>query len=112
MLRTPTVRRPVAPFPDRLGVLRVMAVRIEPEATAEARFPPELVCGRAPDELDEPAVDFIQLPAYLGERKTSFLRCHPIIEGIDAAVRDVPRRPAPLDHQRQILQRLLLPGGH
>ena len=33
-----------------------MAVRIEPQATSEARFPRELVFGHAPDEVDEPPV--------------------------------------------------------
>jgi hypothetical protein len=33
----------LSPFPYRLGVLGVMAVRIKPQATAKARFPDELI---------------------------------------------------------------------
>src|SRR5215211_4479388 len=89
-----------------------MAVRIEPEATTKARFARELVCGCTPDEVDQPAVGLDELPTYLGERKAPLLLSHPGIESINAAVGDVPRWPAPLNDQRQMLQRLLLPRGY
>src|SRR5215470_17438024 len=36
---------PLPPFPYRLGVLRVVAVGIEPEATPEGRLPREVLFG-------------------------------------------------------------------
>ena len=36
-----------------------MAVRIEPQAASEARFPGELVFGYALDEVDEPPVGVV-----------------------------------------------------
>ena len=78
----------------------------------EARLPREVLFGHASDVVDEPAVRFIQLPQYLGERKALFLFRHLRIEGIDAAVLDVSRWPASGDDERQVLQRLLLPRGH
>jgi hypothetical protein len=69
-----------------------MAVCIEPEATPEARLPREMLFGHALDVVDEPAVGFIQLPQYVGERKPLFLFRHLSIEGIDATVRYVPSK--------------------
>ena len=103
---------PLPPLPYRLGVLRVMAVGIEPEAMPEARLPREVLFGHASDVVDEPAVRFIQLPQDLGKRQAPFLFRHLRIEGIDAAVLHVSRWPASCDNERQILQRLLLPRGH
>src|SRR2546429_6401210 len=103
---------PLPPFPYRLGVLGVMAVGIEPEATPEARRPREVLFGHASDVVDESTVCFIQLPQYIGERKAPFLFRHLRIEGINAAILDVSRWPASCDDERQIFQRLLLPRGH
>jgi hypothetical protein len=90
-----------------------MAVCIEPEATAEARLPRDLLLGRTLDVVDEPAVGFILLSQYVGEREVAFLFRHSGIEGIDAAVRyGVPRWPVPVDDERQMFQRLLLPPRH
>lgn len=77
----------------------------------ESRLLREFLFGRGLDVVDEPAVCFIQLAQYVGERKASFLLGHLSIEGVDAAVLYVPRWPAPFDDERQILQRLLFPCG-
>src|SRR5437899_6611705 len=78
------------PFPYCLGVLRVVAVRVEPEAATEARI--AVICfGRAPDEVDEVAVSVFQLPQHLRERKASLLLRHLRVEGVDAAIPHVPR---------------------
>src|SRR5439155_18172932 len=102
-----------SPMPYRLGVLRVVAVRIEPEATTEARLAAELTFGRPLDEVDEPAMGRVQLPSHRGERQARFLLRHAGVEGIDAAVPDgVPRWPAALENERQVRQRLLFPRAH
>src|SRR5437879_6810592 len=81
-----------SPLPYRLGVLRVMAVRIEPQATTEAALAAELIFGRPPDEVEEPAMGLVHLPSHRSERQTRLLLGHPGVEGIDAAVPDgVPR---------------------
>lgn len=77
----------------------------------ESRLQRELLFRHGLEVVDEPAVCFIQLPQYVGERKALFLLRHLSIEGIDAAVLYVPRWPATFDDERQILQRLLLPRG-
>ena len=79
---------------------------------SEARLPREVLFGHTSDVVDEPAVRFIQLLQYLGERKVPFLFRHLRVESIDTAVLDVSRWPAACDDERQILQSLLLPGGH
>jgi len=89
-----------------------MAVGIEPQTMPEARLPRELLFGHALQVVDEPAVGFIQLPQDIGERHFSFLFSRLRIEGIDAAVPGVSWWPASGEDQRQILQCLLLPGGH
>lgn len=89
-----------------------MAVCIEPKAMPEARLPREVLFGHASDVVDEPAMRFIQLPQYIGERKAPFLFRHLRIEGIDAAVLDVSGWPASCNDERQILQSLLFPRGH
>src|SRR6185437_2125162 len=105
-------RPPLPPVPYRLGVLRVMSIRVEPEATPGTRFARELASGGVPDEVEKPAVRFIQAPANIGECDLPFLLGHVRIEGVDATERDVPRRTAARDDHGQVLQRLLLPGGH
>src|SRR6266705_1912551 len=105
----PLVDGPLPPFPYRPGVLRVMAVGIEPEAMPEARLPCEVLFGHASNVVDESAVRFIQLPQYIRERKAPFLFRHLRIEGINAAVLDLSWGPASCDDERQVLQRLLLP---
>jgi len=89
-----------------------MAVGIEPQTMAEARFLDEVLVGHAVQVVEEPTVRFLQLPQDLGERQVPFLFRHLRIEGIDAAGLDVSRWSASSEDQRQILQRLLLPGGH
>ena|ERR687895_2654046 len=78
----------------------------------EARLPRELLFGHALDIVYEPAVDLIQLPQYIGERKAPFPLRALSIEGIDTAVRYIPWWSPSLDDERQILQRLLLPRSH
>ena len=89
-----------------------MAVGIEPQSMPEGRLPGEVLFGHALEVVDEPAVRFVQLPQDIGERYVSFLFRHLRIESIEAAVLDVSRGLLPVDDERQILQRLLLPGGH
>jgi len=89
-----------------------MAVGIEPQTMPEARLPREVLFGYALEVVDEPMVRFLQLPQDIGERHVSLLFRHLRIEGIDAASLDVSWWPASVEDQRQILQRLLLPGGH
>src|SRR5258708_20274124 len=74
------------PFLYRSGVLRVMAVGIEPEAMPETRLPREVLFGYASDVVDESAVRFIQLLQDVGERKVPFLFRHLRIEGLNAPV--------------------------
>jgi hypothetical protein len=103
----------LAPLSYGLGMLWVMAVRIEPQATAEARLEGELHFGSALDVGDEPAVSFIHLPQYIRQRQAPFQFRHLSIEGIDAAVLGrVPRWSASLDDERQVFQGFLLPPGH
>src|SRR5438128_8715839 len=102
-----------SPLPYRLGVLRVVAVRIEPQATTEAALAAELIFGRPLNEVDEPAMGPVQLPSHLGERQARFLLHHAGVEGIDAAVPDgVPRWRAALENERQVRQRLLFPRAY
>src|SRR5438477_633279 len=69
-----------SPSPYRLGVLRVMAVRIEPQATTEAALAAELIFGRPPDEVEEPAMGLVHLPSHRSERQTRLLLGHPGVE--------------------------------
>ncbi len=89
-----------------------MAVGVEPQTMPKARLTREVLFGHALEVVDEQAVGFIQLPLDIGERLVSFLFRHLSIEGIDAAVLDVSWWLAFSEDQWQILQRLLLPGGH
>src|SRR5207237_175675 len=90
-----------SPLPYCLGVLRVMAVRVEPQATTEARLAPPLIFGRSLDEVDEPAMGLVELPSHGGERQTRLLLGHPGVEDIDAPVPDgVPRWRAALEDER------------
>jgi hypothetical protein len=94
-------RLSLPPFPNRVGVDRVMAVRIEPQATSEARFPGELVIGHALDEVDEPSVGAVLLHQDIGERHISFPLGHHGVERVDATVgHGVPRWPAAGDDKR------------
>src|SRR5690349_20508745 len=89
-----------------------MAVGIEPQTMPEARLPREVFFRHALEVIDKPAMCFIQLPQNIGKRHSSFLFRHLRIEGIDAAILDVSWWPTSIEDQWQILQRLLLPGGH
>ena len=89
-----------------------MAVGIEPQTMAEGRLLGELLFGHTLEVVEEPAMRFLQLSQDLGERQVAFLFCHLCIEGIDATGLDVARWPASGENERQILQGLLLPGGH
>src|SRR5438874_1564347 len=73
----------VSPSPDRLGVQRVVAVRVEAQAPAEARLADGLAFGRSLDEVDEPAMRRLLLPSHVGERQVRFLLRHACVEGID-----------------------------
>src|SRR5215208_37368 len=79
-------RLSLPPFPYRVGVDRVMAVGIEPQATSEARLPRELVFGHTLDEVDEPPVGVVLLRQDIGERHVSFPLGHHGIERVDATV--------------------------
>ena len=89
-----------------------MAVGIESEAMSEARLLREVLFRHTLKVADESAVRFLQLAQDLGERKAAFLFCHLRIESIEATVLDIARQLLPVDDERQILQRLLLPCGH
>ena len=89
-----------------------MAVGVEPQTMPKARLTREVLFGHALEVVDEQAVGFIQLPLDIGERHVSFLFRHLRIEGIDAAKLDVSWWLASGEDQRQIRERLLLPGGH
>src|SRR5436309_14103640 len=102
-----------SPLPYRPGVLRVVAVRVEPYATTEARLAAELTFGRPLDEVDELAMVRVQLLSHRGDRQARFLLRHAGVEDIDAAVPDgVPRWRAALENERQVRQRLLFPRAH
>src|SRR5947209_20078511 len=89
-----------------------MAIGIEPEAMPEACLSREVLFRHALNVADELAVRLIQLAQDLGERKAPFLCSHLRIESVEATVLDVSRWLLPVDDERQILQRLLLPYGH
>ena len=89
-----------------------MAIGIEPEAMPEACLSREVLFRHALNVADESAVRFIQLAQDLGERKAPFLFYHLRIESIEAAVLNVSRWLLPVDDERQILQRFLLPYSH
>src|SRR5258708_27067894 len=112
LLTTVFYPTPLPPDLYRPGMQRVMAVGIEPQTMAEARFLGKVLFGHAVQVVEEPTVHFLQLPQDFGERHLSFLFRHLCIEGIDAARLDISRRSASAEDQRQILQRFLLPGGH
>jgi len=59
---------PRPPLLDRVGVLGIVPVRIEPEAMAESGITTESIQGNALDELDQPAVNVLLLPEHLEER--------------------------------------------
>jgi hypothetical protein len=103
---------PLPPLSYRPGVQGIMAIGIEPQAMAEGCLPREVLFGHAVQVVDEPTVRVLQLPQDFGERSIPFLFRHLCIEGIDAAVLDISRWSASGKDQRQILQGLLLPGGH
>ena len=89
-----------------------MAGGIELEAMPEACLSREVLFRHALNVANESAVRFIQLAQNLGERKAPFLFYHLRIESIEAAVLNVSRWLLPVDDERQILQRLLLPYSH
>ena len=78
--------RPLPPFPYRLGVYRVMAVRVKPQAMPEGGLPRELGFGHALDIVNELAVSFLQLSQHFRKRKIPFLFRHLSIEGIEARI--------------------------
>jgi hypothetical protein len=112
LLKIPFFNEPLPPLLYRPSVQRVMAVGIEPQTMPEARLTREVLFGHALEIVDEPEVGFIQLPLDIGERRVSFPFRHLRIEGIDAAKLDVSWWLASSEDQRQIRERLLLPGGH
>lgn len=89
-----------------------MAVGIEPQSMAEARLPREVLFGHAVQVVEEPTVRFLQLSQHVGERHVPFLFRHLRVESIDAAGLAVSRWPTSCEDERQIRERLLLPGGH
>jgi hypothetical protein len=104
---------PGSPFPYGLGMLRVMTVRVKPQAVTEARFPEELIFRRILDEVDEPVVGVVLLPQHLGERQVPLPFRHPGVEGIDAAVGDgIPRWLSTVEDERKVRQGFLFPPGH
>jgi hypothetical protein len=103
---------PLPPLLYRPDVQGVMAVGIEPETMTEASLPREVLIGHAVQIVEEPTVRFLQLPQDFGGRHVPFLFRHLRIEGIDAAELDISRWSASGEDERQIRERLLLPGGH
>ncbi len=102
-----------SPFPDRLGVLRVMAVRVKPQASPEACFPRELFFRHALEIVDKPAVGVVPLSHHLGEGHALLLLSPLGVESIDAAVcGGISRRLPAVEDVRQMCQRLLLPPRH
>src|SRR5258708_39314122 len=95
---SPLFHWPLPPLSYRFGVLRVMAVGIEPEAMPEARLPREVLFGHASDAVDESAERFLHIPQDLGDRHAPFLFRPLPIEGVDAAVLYVSPSPASWDN--------------
>ena len=112
LLHLPLLHWPLPPLSYRPGVQGIMAIGIKPQAMAEGCLPREGLFGHAVQVVDEPTVRVLQLPQDFGERYIPFLFRHLCIEGIDAARLDISRWSASGEDQRQILQGLLLPGGH
>ena len=74
------------PFSDRACVQRIVPVRVEAKAAAEAGFPAELMLGHAFNERDQPAVNGLPLPEHVGQRQTLLLLGSLGVESVDAAV--------------------------
>jgi hypothetical protein len=90
-----------------------MAVCVEAEAMAEARFATQLVLWNVCDEMDKTLVDQIALAQHLGQREASFPLRLPGIERVDTAVcRGISRRFFARDDARQMLQSFFLPRRH
>jgi hypothetical protein len=58
----PTSSPALPPRAHGRGVLRVMAVGVEPQATSRSRLTPEGALGLAADEVEEPGVDLVPPP--------------------------------------------------
>jgi len=104
---------PPPPLPNRLRVLRIMAVRVEAEAMAESRFATQVVLRNVCDEIDETPVHHVALPQHLGQREASLPLGLPGIERVDAAVhRGISRRFFAREDEGQMLQSLFFPRRH
>ena len=80
---------------------------------SKGRLRAKLFFGYALNEANEPTVSMFKLSSNFGQRKTFLLFRHDPIEGIDSAMCDgVSLWLAPFENGRQVLQRLLFPGGH
>jgi len=93
-------------------VLRVVVVRVEPQATTEASLPDELILWNTLDECDESAVGVVPLSKYFrkGQLPIPF-RCLSV-KRINATVHDgVSWSLFPCEDERQMLKRLLFPQG-
>src|ERR1700733_1281587 len=112
--RGPSSKRALhPPDPNSLGVLRVVAIRIEPKATTEARVVADSVFGSALYKSDNLTVSAALFPEYFGKRKVRLPCRHLSVEGMDASIGcGVQRRPSTLKDKRQVLQRLLFPTGY
>jgi hypothetical protein len=66
-------------------MLRVVAIRIEPQATMEARVA-DFILGSALYESDNLTVRAALFPEYFGKRKVRLPCCHLSVKGIDASV--------------------------
>lgn len=102
-----------APGGDGAGVLLDMAVGIEPQPATESCLPRQMLLRDVLDVFDEACVGCVEQLLRSGQGKPSIAFCHSGIENIDAAIgHRVSLGHHPFDDSRQMLERLLFPGGN
>src|ERR1700758_2326945 len=89
------------PFSYGLGMLRVVAIGVEPKTMKKALSAADFILGSALDEGDKLTVRAAQLSEHFGELKVFLPLRHLSVEGIDAAVGcGVPWRLSTLENNR------------
>lgn len=89
-----------------------MAIGVESEAVAEARFSWEVFFRDFLNVVDETVMGVVPLLEDLGEGKSPFLLRHASIEGINTSKLDVSWWPPPDKNERERLERFFLPRTH
>src|ERR1700757_2243083 len=103
----------LSPPSYRIRMLRIVAVCVQTQATAEWRVLSGLFLRHAGDEFNQPPMSACELLSDFRERELSFSLGHLCIEGINPTMGDeVAWRLFALENRREVFQSLFFPGCH